>query len=194
MWCGDLAFTGSGPVVLQLLGALAVVLIGLVLVLRRRRREGAHRGSSAVLGAALALLIAVGIVAIPVSPDAAQAACPAASVNSLRIVQTSTMSGLAPNRAPAAITGLVTNNGSDDTVIVAIVVSIASVTTAPGAAAGTCDASDFTLLAPRMNLGVTLPPGGSTPFSGASIGFQNGLANQNACKGSTVNLAYTTVP
>jgi hypothetical protein len=82
----------------------------------------------------------------------------------------------------------------DDTVIVAIVVSIASVTKVPGAAAGVCDASDFTLLAPRMNIGATLTPGGSTPFSGASIGFRDGLANQNACKGSTVNLAYTTVP
>jgi hypothetical protein len=189
MPCTDLAFTGSGPVLLQLLGAIAVVLIGLVLVLRGRRRR-----ARVALGAALFVLLIGAAVVIPAAHDSAQAACTTSAANSLTIRQTSTMSGLMPGRAPQAITGLVTNNGSDDTVIVAIEVSIASVTKAAGAVAGTCDASDYVLLAPRMNIGATLAPGGSTTFSGASIGFSNGPANQDACKGATVNLTYTTLP
>ena len=192
MSCAALAATG-GTVALQLLGALALVLVGLgvVLVLRRRRRRG---GRHVGISIAVTLLLVAGVTAIgvPGSLEPAQAA----GTCSLTITQTSTMIGLAPGRAPEAITGLVTNNGSDDTDIVAIVVSIASVTKAPGpgAPAGICSASDFILVTPRMAVGVTLAAGGSTTFSGASIGFQNGPTNQNACKGSTVHLAYTTVP
>jgi hypothetical protein len=180
MSCAALAMTG-GSVTLQLVGALALMLLGLgiVLVIRRRR------------GAAIALVVMVLLVAVSVTPDAP---AQAAGICSLKIVQTSTMNGLAPGRAPDAITGLVTNNGTEETDIVGIVVSIASVTTAPGAAAGTCDASDFTLLNPLMLIGVRLPPGGSTTFGGASIAFRNGLTGQNACKGSTVVLSYSTVP
>jgi len=191
MSCTDLALTG-GPAVLQLVGALALLLIGLgvVLVLRRRRRAGAHHRIRAAIAITLLVILGGAVTGISTSLEPAQAA----GACSLSIAQTSTISGLEPGRAPDAITGLVTNNGSDHTVIVAIVVSIASVTPAPGAPAGPCDASDFLLRDPRMAVGITLAPGGSTVFGGASIGFRDGPTNQNACKGSTVQLAYTTVP
>jgi hypothetical protein len=184
MSCTDLAMTG-GSVAVQLLGGLGLLLLGLgiMLVVRRPRRN-----RPAVVVVALLVIGTVAGLSAPPAPAQAAGTC------SLRIVQTSTMSGLAPGRAPDAITGLVTNNGTEETRIVAILVSIASVTTAPGAAAGTCDASDFTLLDPLMLIGVTLPPGGSTTFGGASIGFRNGPMVQNACKGATVGLAYATVP
>jgi hypothetical protein len=113
--------------------------------------------------------------------------------NSLTITQTSTMDNLAPGADPKAITGLVVNNGPDDTFITAVAVDIVGVVRAAGAPAGTCDASDYALVGVRMPVGRALAPfGGSTPFAGASIGFNNKSTNQDACQGATVQLRYLT--
>ena len=111
--------------------------------------------------------------------------------NSLTVTQTSTMAGLAPNVAPTAITGMVTNNSADETYIAEVVVSILGVTKAAGAASGVCDASDYLLMAPAMPVGQLLAGGASTNFAGASIGFADKLTNQDACQGATVTLLYT---
>ncbi|HWH26860.1 MAG TPA: LPXTG cell wall anchor domain-containing protein [Pseudolysinimonas sp.] len=191
MSCTTLAMTG-GPAGMQLFVALALVLIGvgIVLVLRRRPPRASARQSRTGIVVALLLVAGGALVGISGPSEAAQAAGPC----TLTITQTSTMSGLAPDRAPEAITGTVTNNGTDDTTIHAVVVSIASVTMAPEWAASTtpCVASDFTLLNPTMVMDVTLPPGGTATFGGASIGFRDGVTNQNSCKGSTVHLSYST--
>jgi hypothetical protein len=185
MSCTDLAMTGA-TFPFQLLGAVGVVLvvIGIAVVLGRRR-------SRAVV--VLAALLALGGLTVSlVSPSESARA---AGTCSLTITQLSFHSGMAPNIAPDPIDGLVTNNGTDETTIRAIIVRIASVIKAPGPGtpAGTCDARDFLLLDPMMVVGVTLAPGGSVAFSGASIGFRDGPTNQNACKGSTVLLSYSTV-
>jgi hypothetical protein len=113
--------------------------------------------------------------------------------NVLTITQTSTMSNLAPGRDPEPITGLVVNHGPDDTFITAIVVDIVGVVRATGAAAGTCDASDYLLLDVRMPVGQPLAPyGGSTAFAGASIGFNDKSTNQDACQGARIELRYRT--
>ena len=69
--------------------------------------------------------------------------------------------------------------------------SIASVTSGGSPAVG-CDASDFTLGSTTMNVNAQVPTGsGVGSFTGATIKFNNKPANQDACKGVTVNLAYT---
>jgi hypothetical protein len=188
MPCADLAFTGSGPQTLLWVAAAVLLLVGAVLVMRRRILIG--------LGVALLVIVAIAAGGLPgsVSPAEAASSCTAQAGNSLTITQTSTMSGLMPGGARAAITGLVTNNGPDDTDIADIVVSISSVTKAAGAVAGTCDASDYILLDPTMAVAARLGAGASIAFSGASIGFRTTAANQNACKGATVNLLYSTTP
>ncbi len=128
--------------------------------------------------------------------DQAQAATTdgATTSNSLTVVQTSIMEGLAPGIAPVAITGLITNNGSDSTFVSAVEVEITSVTRASESVAGICGPSDYTLLDARMPVGRTLDAdGGATPFAGASIGFNNKSTNQDACQRATVHLTYTTV-
>jgi hypothetical protein len=89
---------------------------------------------------------------------------------------------------------VVTNNGTDSTDIIAVNVEITGVTTHPGAVPGPCDPSDYVLLDARMPVGRTLDPGGSTPFAGASIGFNDKSTNQDACKGATIQLLYTANP
>ncbi|HEY0217375.1 MAG TPA: hypothetical protein VGC57_13385 [Cellulomonas sp.] len=185
MICDPLPTTGvdAGVVVLV---ALALLTAGALLVRSTRSRRTA--------AGTLALVLAVGSVAVLAAPSPAAAAGPDCYVaaNSLTITQTSTMSGLAPGVAPAAITGLVVNNGTDSTVVVAIDVAIAFVTLDPDAPAGTCDASDYLLTDTRMPIGRTLDPGGSATFAGASIGFSDKSTNQDACQHATVALLYTT--
>ncbi len=73
-----------------------------------------------------------------------------------------------------------------------VTASIASVTKAVGAPAGTCDATDFTLATPVMNVGAEVPVGAAVgTWSGATIKFNNKNSNQDACKLATVNLSYT---
>ena len=45
-----------------------------------------------------------------------------------------------------------------------------------------------------MPVGRTLDPGGSTPFSGAFIGFSDKSTNQDACQGAAIKLLYTANP
>ncbi|MET0694834.1 MAG: hypothetical protein ABWY56_12955 [Propionibacteriaceae bacterium] len=104
------------------------------------------------------------------------------------------MKGLAPGVAPVRITGLVVNNGTDDTYIKAIAVEISSVTQAAGSRRGQCDATDYILRDQSMPVEKALDPGGSTTFTGAFIGFSNKSVNQDACQRATIQLRYTAVP
>ena len=199
MNCDNLAATGVDrglPIAL----AVVLLLVGLLLFVltRNRRRLGTVAFVTAVLVTALlsACLVGVGVVGFGgTGVSAARAATvgcvtDAGAGNSLTITQTSTIRGLAPNRAPAAITGIVTNNGTDDTFITEIVVSIVAVTKAFNGARGSCDASDYFLVAPRMRVGQPLVAGGSAAFTGAAVGFSDKATDQDACQGATVTLLY----
>ena len=69
----------------------------------------------------------------------------------------------------------------------------ASVLKAPGAAAGSCDASDFTLEHRAMAVAADVPSGlGTGAWTGASVAFNNKPGvDQNACQGATIKLGYT---
>ena len=112
-----------------------------------------------------------------------------AGASNLAIAQTSTISNLRPGDAPQPITGTVKNN-ADSAAYVATVTASITVTKAADAV-GTCDASDYTLLKPTMTVGKDLAAGETFTFSGATLQFNNKAdANQDGCKGATVNVAY----
>lgn len=194
MTCEPLAYTGSGaPVDLVLTVGIACLTGGAMLLLMTTRR------GRAVTVALLLLLGAATFSTIAGTPAHASAdecapvhARPAK--NFLTISQTSVMVGLAPGLTPMPITGIVSNNGTDSTDIVAIDARITGVITDPRAMPGVCDATDYVLRNPLMPVGRTLASGGSTAFDGASIGFSNKSTNQDACKGATVELLYTANP
>ena len=193
MNCDKLAATGVG-VGLPITLAAVLLFIGLLLLVTRNgRRHGIAMLAAAVLAGCV---VGVGLVGFEGSGLSAARAATVGCVtdpgagNSLTITQTSTMRGLAPNRLPAAITGIVTNNGTDDTFIAEIVVSIFAVTKASRAAPGGCDASDYLLVAPRMPVGQPLVAGGSAAFTGAALGFSDKATDQDACQGATVTLLY----
>jgi len=197
--CAGLAFTGLGYSVLAIVVvALACLAMGIVLLGR-----GKGRGRVSVLVAlllALGACTAVGMTG-PSSATAATPGCdgsrpspgptqsPAPSA-ALTVVQTSTIAGLAPGVPAIPISGVTTNTGPDSVFVEMVVVRVESVTKAPHAVAGSCDASNYVVLNPQMSVNQSVPPQGSVHFTGATIGFDNRATNQDACKAAMVRLTY----
>lgn len=189
MICDSLPATGSNaPLATLLVVALACIVAGVALHLLARSRG--RRASTALV---ILLVAGIAFASAPEDPAGAATDCTTAD-SSLTVTQTSTMKGLAPGIAPVPITGLIRNNSSDSTEIVAVEVQITSVTTARGSPPGSCEASDYLLVDQHMPVGRVLAPGGSTPFEGASIGFGDTATNQDACQNAAVHLLYTANP
>jgi hypothetical protein len=197
--CTGLAFTGLGYSVLAIVAvAIACLAVG-VAVLGLGKRRG-RRGVFIALVPVLVLALggfAVGGMAGSSSADAATPGCvgssPAPSTapsTAPTVVQTSAITGLAPGVPAMPISGMSTNNGDDSIFVEMVIVSIGSVTKAPHATAGSCNASNYIVLNPQMSVDQTMPPQGSVHFTGATIGFNNRATNQDACKGATVRLTY----
>ena len=112
--------------------------------------------------------------------------------SSVVVTQVSAPTDLAPGVAAGPISGTITNNGTSNAYVTSVTVAIGSVTQAANPAPGTCDATDYTLTGAVMTVDQDVPAnGGTQPFSGATLGFNNKTTNQDACQGATVNLTYT---
>jgi hypothetical protein len=189
--CTDLAFTGLGYSVMAIVVvAIACLAVGMVILGRKNSRG--HLGVFVALLLVLGACTGVGMA----SSSPARAATPGCTdatptpSTTPAIVQTSTITELAPGGTAAGISGVSTNLGQDSVFVVMVEVHIASVTKAPNAAAGSCDASDYVVLNPQMPVDQSVPPQGSVQFTGATIGFNDRSTNQDACKGATVRLIY----
>ena len=181
--------TGNTGIDLSALAEMAAFggIIALGIVMRvARRTEGWIRPFGAAL--LVSLLLSIGLVAEQ-GISATTTECGKSGVPAT-IMQTSTLSGLAPEVASLRIAGVITNPGTRALRIDSIVVSISRVVKAPGAVAGDCSAGDYLLTANRMRIRATLAPGASAIFGGARIGFANSTRNQDACKSATVSLRY----
>jgi hypothetical protein len=204
MSCTPLASTGVPVAGLVAFGAVMLLAgLGLVMLTRARRSRTVTAMGALMLLISGALIVggtgrspADGVT--PTCTSSPQFSSPNSNpspepttVNSFTIVQTSTMTGLAPGVIPAAITGTITNRGATSTVVTSVTVHIAAVTEAV-AAAGTCDASDYILLNADMPVGQTLAPGESADFAGAQIGFNDKTVNQDACRRAFVSLSYVS--
>lgn len=190
MRCDMLPATGLDTPLAVVLGVvLCCVLLGALGTAARSRHR---RGALGALALVLALMVTVGPGLAAAPAQAADADCVQDGADGrLTVTQTSTMDGLAPGVAPAAIAGLLVNVSTDATVVAAVDVEILSVVPT---GAGACDAEDYTVLDPRMRVDQTLQGGASATFEGASIGFRSTADNQDACQGATVRLLYTVVP
>lgn len=105
------------------------------------------------------------------------------------------LAGLAPGVAPKTI-GVQVNNpaaaGGPTAHVTKVSVTIASVT--GGTPAAGCTAADYAISGSPMTVPAAsqdIPAGSSASVSGATIAFANSASNQDACKGATVNLAYS---
>ena len=192
MNCFDVANTGSPLMQVLAIGAMLVCAGLITLWLAHTQRT-----NTTVLAVLLALLVTCSIQFVMAGHSQARAAAPAcvdgvAIDTSLRIVQTSTMTGLAPGVAPVLITGVIVNDGDVDIYVAAVTVKIESVTADLRAAAGTCDVTDYLLLDAVMPVDKSVAPGESLPFHGAAIGFRDKATNQDACQHAGLMLSYVS--
>jgi hypothetical protein len=98
---------------------------------------------------------------------------------------------MAPGDTAQTLSGNFTNTNSGPVYVASVTASISSVTFGGVPAVG-CDATDYTLANPIMTVGAQVPAGTAQgAWTGATIQFNNKATNQDACKGATVNLAYT---
>lgn len=104
--------------------------------------------------------------------------------------QTGTLTPMFPGDTAQTLSGDFDNAGSGPIHIVSVTASIASVFQAGAVAVG-CSAADYTLAGAAMAAVQDVPTGTSVgTWGGATIKFNNTTANQDACQGATVNLAY----
>jgi hypothetical protein len=110
----------------------------------------------------------------------------------LTVNQTTTLAAMYPGDSAQTISGNFDNPNPGPIYVGTVTASIASVTKAVGAVAGTCDATDFTLANAAMTVNAEVASGNAKgSWTGATIKFNNKASNQDQCKGATVNLAYT---
>ncbi len=115
----------------------------------------------------------------------------ASGTSALTVNQTTVLTPMYPGDSAQTISGNFNNNNSGPVYVNTVTASIASVTKAAGAPAGTCDATDYTLANATMTVNASVPAGsGQGSWTGATIKFNNKGTAQDACKGATVNLSY----
>ena len=140
------------------------------------------------------------------------------SLLQLKVHQTSapTANQLAPGQAGSTLAGTVENlTTAPNGVSYALkaVKIVLTVTKAGGAVAGTCDANDYLIVSPNQQAAYAVTTGAGTVTTNinadgsayeltagqdaagwtSTLSFVNTTANQDQCKGATVNLTYTTV-
>jgi len=184
--CPQLPFTGLDFPLAIVVAAILCVAVGVAVVVGTRR---GHPRAPVVLMVVLAGFAIAGFVR-PASAGAATPGCSRAATPAFSIAQVSTIDGLAPG-APAVEIELVgTNTGNATLVVRKVVARITSVSKAPLAAAGRCDATDYVILGALMPVNETVPPDETVEITGATIGFSDRPHNQDACKGAMVHLSY----
>ena len=97
---------------------------------------------------------------------------------------------MAPGVAAQTLSGTFLNTNTGPVYVTSVTASISSVVKAEGAAAGTCDASDFTLSGAVMAVNAEALANDTSTWGGATLAFNNKATNQDQCKGATVNIAY----
>lgn len=108
----------------------------------------------------------------------------------LTVNQTTVLTEMYPGDSAQTLSGTFNNTNDGATYVGTVTASISGVTQATGAA-GTCDATDFTLANAAMPVNAEVPVGSSQgAWTGATIKFNNKATNQDGCKGATVSLAY----
>jgi hypothetical protein len=148
----------------------------------------------ALVAAALVGAASVGAYAFWTSTGAGTgSAATSSGAAAVTVVQTSTPAGLAPGAPAQPLSGTFTNPNNAAVWINSVSVSISDVVDSGGTSLGSaCDADDYTISGSPIAIGAEVLADDTSTWSGATIAFNNKPGvDQNACKGATVELAYT---
>jgi hypothetical protein len=140
----------------------------------------------AALSVVSILVVAVAAFAYWTTSGSGSGTASAGDVTGITVNQTSTLDAMYPGDSPQTLSGDFTNGNDSPVYVGTVTASIDSVD-----AAGDCDASDFTLSDPVMDVNDEVGPGTGGSWSGATIQFNDKTdTNQDGCKGATVHLHY----
>jgi hypothetical protein len=110
--------------------------------------------------------------------------------HAVSVDQVGAISNLTPGSPAQAVDFKITNPDTTNQFIQSVTVSIASVDAPNADAAHPCTANDFTVVQPSA-IHDDLTPGAHTYGpSGATLAMKDTAANQDGCKGATVNHAF----
>jgi hypothetical protein len=116
----------------------------------------------------------------------------AAGTSNVVVNQTTVLNPMYPGDSAQTISGNFDNPNPGSVYVTTVTASIASVTKGGSAPPGTCDASDFTLANPTATVNAEIPAGNAKgAWTGPTLHFNDKVTIQDACKGATVNLAYS---
>ena len=150
-----------------------------------------NRKRSALAGLLVLLAITAGAIAYWSIGGSGTGTGEAGDVSAVTVNQVTDLDPMYPGDTAQTISGTFDNPNAGPVYISTVTASIASVTKASGAPAGTCDETDFTLASAAMTVATQIPAGDDQgAWTGATIKFNNKASNQDACKGATVNLSY----
>ena len=151
-----------------------------------------NRSRNAIGILAAILLLSAGAYAYWTIGGGGSGSAATGDVTAITVNQTSVVADMHPGDSPQTLSGTFTNGNDGPVYVGTVTASIASVTKAPGAPDGTCDASDYTLTGAAMAVNAEVAADTDVgAWTGATLQFNNKATNQDACKGATVNLAYT---
>jgi hypothetical protein len=139
------------------------------------------------------LAVAAGAYAYWTSAGTGTGSATAGTSAGITVNQTTVLTPMFPGDTAQTISGTFNNTNSGPAYVTTVTASISLVTKAAGAPAGTCDATDFTLSPTTATVAAEVPTGSAKgAWSGPAIKFNDKVTNQDACKGATVALAYTS--
>jgi hypothetical protein len=164
----------------------------------------------------LGILIGIGVVVVGggiafayfTNVGAGTGAAGTGSNNPVVVKQTSAVTAMAPGIAAQPLSGNFDNPNPGPVFIAGVTATVSSVTVvvpnpAPSVAPPACTVTDFIIgggtqganaqtATTTTGLGVEVPAGNAQgAWSGLTLQFNNKATNQDACKGSTVNITYT---
>jgi hypothetical protein len=152
-----------------------------------------NKKSAAIMIAALAVIVGGGAAYAywTAGGTGTGSAATGTGTSAVTAVQTSVVTAMQPGDTAQTLSGNFNNPNTGPAYVSTVTASIASVTKAGGAPAGTCDASDYTLATPVMTVNAEVAAGTAQgAWTGATVKFNNKVTSQDGCKGATVNLAY----
>ncbi len=151
---------------------------------------------AAAVGAAAALCLIGGTTAFAYWTTSGSGVGSAATGNTVPVTINATnaaITGLYPGGPARALSGNFDNTNPGKVYIGQVSVAISSIST-PQANSGlpACTSDDFTLVNATATNGEIASGTGVGAWSGASIAMKDTAANQDNCKGVTVNLAFSS--
>jgi hypothetical protein len=109
----------------------------------------------------------------------------------LVVNQVTVLDPMFPGDTAQTLSGTFTNSSSGTVHVTSVTASLASVTDTPGGDVSVgCSVADYTLANATMSAIQEVAVGTGGAWTGATVHFNDTTANQDACKGVTLNIHY----